>query len=456
MKRIAIFLFTLSLFAMPAFAITGRSDLPIRQQQEYMNLSFWQKFNDDILVDNLLHVYENNHDLKSAVLKTNEANRIVKMSFANELPHIGFEGYVGRIFKSSDEVFGDVKIPNYAETHYYLPLTMNYEIDIWGKNHLITKSKKKQFEMVKQDERSAYIYISSAFAVDYFNLIRCDKLIEYQKQLIALQEQAINSYKIRYEYGTATLSEIDEAEKNLTYMKEDLDKLLEKQDILKNQISTLLGDRAFEDINRSDYDKLNISFTTPDSIDFNMLDKRPDRIKSELDLERIGIDVKVAKRDLLPKFIITGNMGFNMYNISSSHKFLADLGVVPAWDLFMGGRKLQLIKLKKDQFEIATQKYEKTILTAIQETNDALYSMKTAENINTSVNDRLNTDIKELGYTKIKEDAGTADNLDLILQEERLLISKKQAVSSDINKIISAVNLYQALGGVDFTEIENI
>ena len=423
---------------------------------EYMNLSFWEKFNDNILVDNLIKVYENNHDLKAAVQKTNEANRIVKMSFANELPHIGFEGYVGRIFKSSDEVFGNITIPNYAETHYYLPLSMNYEIDIWGKNHLITKSKKKQFEIVKQDERSAYIYISSAFAVDYFNLIRCDKLIDCQKQLITLQEQAINSYKIRYEYGTATLSEIDEAEKNLTYMKEDLHKLLEKQDMLKNQISTLLGDRAFEDINRSDYEDLNVSFTTPDSIDFNMLDKRPDRIKSKLDLERLGIDIKVARRDLLPKFIITGNLGFNMYNLHSSHKFLADLGIVPAWDLFMGGRKLQLLKLKKNQFEIATQNYEKTILTSIQETNDALYAMKTAENIKTITNDRLNTDIKELGYTKIKEESGTADNIDLILQEEKLLISKKQTISSEINKIISAINLYQALGGIDFTVNNNL
>ena len=448
MKKLITIIFTLFIITTPALAINDTT--------EYLNIPFWQKFNDDILVKNLLKVYENNHDLKSAVLKTNEANRVVKMSFANELPHIGFEGYVGRIFKSSDELFGNVEIPNYAETHYYLPLTMNYEVDIWGKNHLITKSKKKQFEMVKQDERSAYIYITSAFAVDYFNLIRCDKLIDYQKRLIDLEEQVINSYKIRYEYGTATLSEIDEAEKNLTYMKEDLEKLLEKQDMLKNQISTLLGDRAFEEIARSDYDSLNITFKTPDSIDFNMLDKRPDRIKSELDLEKIGIDVKVARRDLLPKFIITGNMGFNMYNLHSSHKFLADLGIVPAWDLFMGGRKLQLLKLKKDQFEIATQKYEKTILTAVQETNDALYSMKTAENIKTVTNDRLNTDIKELNYTKIKEDAGTADNLDLILQEEKLLITKKQAVSSDINKIISAVNLYQALGGIDFTQDSNL
>ena len=418
----------------------------------YADLSFWKNFNDEILIENLLQVYENNNDLKTAVLKVNEANRVVKMSFANELPHIGFEGYVGRIFKSSDEVFGSITIPNYSETRYYLPLTMNYEIDIWGQNHLRTKSKKKQLEMIKQDERTSYIYISSAFAADYFNLIRCDKLIEYQLSLIALQEQVINSYKTRYEFGTATLSDIDNSKKNLTYMKEDLHKLYEKQDVLKNQMSTLLGDRSFENIKRTNFDELDINLQIPEGIDFDMLSQRPDRIKSELNLERIGIDVKVAQRDFLPKFIITGNMGFNMYNISSSHKFLADLGIVPVWYIFMGGRKIQLLKLKKDEYEMAVQKYEKVLLTSIQETNDALFGIKTSENIKNIANERLNTDIKELGYTQIKCDAGTADNLDLIIQEEKMLLSKKMYVSSQINEIISALNLYQALGGVDFTK----
>ena len=111
---------------------------------------------------------------------------------------------------------------------------------------------------------------------------------------------------------------------------------------------------------------------------------------------------------------------------------------------------------KKDQYEIVTQKCEKTILTAIQETNDALYSMKTAENIKSVVDDRLNNDEKEMKYTIIREDAGTADNLDILIQEQKLIISKMQTVSAKINEIISAINLYQALGGVDFTVIENI
>ena len=79
-------------------------------------------------------------------------------------------------------------------------------------------------------------------------------------------------------------------------------------------------------------------------------------------MERIGIDIRVAKRDFLPKFIISGNLGFNVYNLASSHNFLADLGLVPVWDLFSGGRKLQMLRIKKDDFDIATQHYEKVIL----------------------------------------------------------------------------------------------
>ena len=446
MKKLSI------LFLLICFTLCPVSAKINETAPDYTNFEFWNKFNDEILVDNLTKVYENNNDLKAAVLKVNEAQRIVKMSFANELPHIGFEGYAGQIFNSSDEVFGNITIPDYTEAHFLLPITMNYEIDLWGTNRLKTKSKKKQLEMIQQDERAAYIFISSAFACDYYNLIRTDKLIEFQNDLIALQKEIISAYKKRYELGTSSIDAIDAAEKNLTFMEEDLEKFLEKQDLLKNQLSVILSDRSFENVNRTGFDELNINFAIPDKINIDILDKRPDRIKSELDLEKIGIDVKLAKRDFLPKFIITGDIGFNMYSLSSAHKFLADIGVVPMWDIFMGGRKFQMLKMKKDTYDIAVEHYEKTILKAIQETNDALYSLKTSANINSIALDRLKTDEKQLLYTQMREEAGTADSLDLMLYREKLLITRKQTVASEINKIISAINLYQALGGVDFTD----
>lgn len=449
MKKLIIFFITLTFTLNCSFAINTQK---VSDSENYMNMEFWQKFNDDILVNNLIEVYQNNHDLKAAVLKVNEAQRIVKMSFANELPNIGFQGYVGEIFNSSDQIFGNITIPDYTEAHYLLPLNMNYEIDIWGKNHLKTKSKKKQLEMVQQDERAAYIYISSVFASDYYNLVRVDKLIEYQNELIAIQKKIIDILNQKYEYGTATLNEVDEAQKGLTYLEEELQKLYEKQDVLKNQISTIISDRSFSDINRTNFDNLKVKFNIPENISFDILDNRPDRIKSELDLERIGIDVKVARRDLLPNFIITGNIGFNMYSISSPHKFLADIGLVPVWDLFTGGRKIQTLKLKKDTYNIAVEHYEKTILTSIQEANDALYSLKTTDKINSISNRRYDTDKKLLNDTKTKEDAGIAESLDILVQEEKLINAKKSVVMSETNKIISYINLYQALGGYDISK----
>ncbi len=454
MKKIFILFCLIILSTLQVFADSFDENENIKRG--YLNMTFWEKFNDEILLDNLLRVYENNNDLKAAVLKVDEGQRAVKMSFANELPHVGFQGYVGQIFNSSDELFGDVVIPDYTETHFLFPLTMNYELDLWGQNHLRTKMKKKQWEMLKQDERSAYILITPVFAADYFNLIKADKLIEYQKELIEIEEKLVSFYEKRFEAGVATLSDVNAAKKNLTYAQEELRLLLEKQDILKNKLALLLSDRSFSDIKRAEYDGMKFDVYVPAAISPELLEDRPDRIKSELELERTGIDIKIAKRDFLPKFLITGDIGFNFYNLSSSHKFLADIGVVPSLDLFTGGRKIQMLKLKKDRHEIAVQHWEKTILTSVKETNDALYSLKTAQNIMSVVDDRLDKDIKECSYVRIREEAGTADNLDILLRDERLISTQKQVVSSKINTLIAALNLYQALGGKDFTDLENI
>lgn len=421
---------------------------------EYMNLGFWSKFNDENLNNYMDIIYRNNTDIKTTSYKVNEAQRLVKISLANELPQIGFDGYIGRTFKSSDEVFGNLVIPNYAETQYLLPLTMNYEIDIWGENRLKTKAQEKQLDIVRQDERAAYISLTSAFASDYYNLIKIDKLIELQKELISTQKEVIKSVESRYKTGTATINELILSKKSLTYLQEELNNLDEKQDVLQNQMEVYISDRTFPAIKRSGYEQVEFKPYIPESISSDLLDNRPDRIKSELRLQKVGYDVRIAKRELLPKFDITGTLGFNAYNIKSAHTFLADLGISPHWDIFTGGRKIQLLKLQKDEYNIATEAYKKSILTALQETNDALYLLKSNNKKYLISQDRFNLDNQEMILLKNKKDIGTADKMDLLLKREELLNSQKEEVSYKINEIIAEINLYKAVGGIDFTSVK--
>ena len=125
---------------------------------EYLNLDWWQKYNDPVLTDYISTAFKNNQDLKIATLNVKQSEQIVKMAFSGQLPQLGFQGDVFRDFSSSTIKFGDVVIPDYKQSNFFLPLTMSYEIDIWGENYLKTKSVKKQLEIVKQNER-ALIYI---------------------------------------------------------------------------------------------------------------------------------------------------------------------------------------------------------------------------------------------------------------------------------------------------------
>lgn len=422
----------------------------------YLNIPFWQNFNDENLIANLNTVYKNNNDLKATSLKVSEAQKLVKISLADELPHIGFNGNIKQVFKSSDEVFGDITIPDFTETQFLLPLTLSYEIDIWGKNHLKTKAYKKKFEIMQQDEKTVYISMTSAFASDYYNLIKVDKLIKLQKELINTQKKVVDAVEKKHNAGTANVNQVITEKKSLTYLQEELNNLLEKQDVLKNQMNVILSDRSFQDISRTNYDNMNVKISIPKEISTSVLTSRPDNVKSELNLEKIGIDVKVARRELLPKFNLVGNLGFNAYSLSSAHTFLANLAVQPTWDLFMGGKKIQLLKLQKDEYKIAVEHYDKTILKSIQETNDALYTLKSINGKYSIANERYALSKIETNLMKKKEKLGIADKLNTLYQDEIELVTEQQVVSLKVNEIIAMINLYQALGGINFFNAENL
>lgn len=423
---------------------------------DYVNLPFWKNFNDEQLLDNLIIVYKNNNDLKATANKVKVAQRLVKISLASELPHIAFEGYAGRILDSSTSVYGNVSIANYSETHYLMPLTLNYEVDIWGENRLKTKAQNLRLESEEQEERAVYIGLTSDFAIDYYNLIKIDKLIKLQNQLVSTQEKVCVALNKRYKVGTATINDVIFAQKSLTYLKEELNDLQEKQDVLKNQMSVFLSDRAFSDIKRKNFESIDIKTKIPEEISLDTLSKRPDWVKAQLELKEIGYDVRIAKKDLLPKFNLVGTLGFNAYNIASNHNFLADIGIAPSLDIFDGGRKIQVLKLQKDRYNIARENYDKVILTSMQETNDALYLLKSSERKYNISKDRFALDNCEKTLMQNKTRIGTADNLDLLFKDEQVIISNKQTTSLKIDEIISMINLYKALGGIDYINISSL
>ncbi len=422
-----------------------------KETLQYLNLDWWQNFHDEILTEHLRTLYKQNYDLKNTELKIKENEKLVKMQFASELPQLYFDGFIGRDFRSSVQKFGTMEIPSYAQNNFQFPLTAGYEIDIWGKNRLKTKSLKENLEIIKQAQRATYISLSSDFCADYYNLIKTDRLLEIQNELIKIQEEIVDKINDKYNIGLCSLNEVLKEEKLLSSLKEEKNNFEDKREILENLIRAYLS-MGEGDLLRSHFSDVKVLDNIPNEINSDVIKERPDFLQQEANIKRVGYDVKIARKEMLPSFVIFGQIGLNAYKFSDLFKTstqLANAGITPTFDIFSGGRKLAFLKIKKYQYEEALNNYQKTIFEDIKEVNTALAEVnKSKKNYNEALN-KMNVENKIFNLVQNKEKIGSASKLDILYAKESNLMAEKEKVSNTINYLISTISLYKATGGIN-------
>ncbi len=429
---------------------------PQEKQIDYLNIQWWDEFNDSTLHDYMLLLFKNNHDLKIAQLKIKEGEQIVKQSFANELPQIGLAGNVERVLRSSDQYFGkSMLIPNFSQTNLLFPISASYEIDIWGANRTRTKSIQKQLDMIKEDERAKYISTTSNFAAAYYNLVKCDKLIKIQNELVSAQNDLLRLTKIKFDAGKCSIDDVIEQEKLLKAYQEDLNTLNKDRRLIEEEIIYVLSDENIKNI--SDCSQVSIpKIYFPEQIPSDIIENRPDYIIAIKNLEHMGLDVKVAKKELLPRFVLFGQFGFNAYRLSNlfnNNAILSSFGVTPILDIFTSGRKIAHLKYKKYQYDEAFEQYKQAVLNSYKEVNDALVSAKIYSKNLESAKERLELENQNYNIANARFEAGKGTIPYLLQSKERKLLVEKNIIESDINTLISIISLYKTVGGKNLTEI---
>ena len=302
-------------------------------------------------------------------------------------------------------------------------------------------------------QRAAYIYLTSGFASNYFNLIKADELEKISRDIIKLQSQIVEMTQKKYDVGLASINELLNEKQILVQNEEELNKLIEKRKVINNQLVNLLGLNSDKEIEHISIDKLSYP-QAPEELSATIIQYRPDLIQSETYAQKAGIDVRVARREFLPKFILFGNIGFNAYrwnSIFNDRTFLSNIGIAPYWDIFSGGAKLARYRINKYEYKKAAEGYQQTMLNSIQEVNNALASTKTTKaNLLKSEED---FDIETQKHTLAAKqfNIGDASKLDEMKSSLNLLVAKQRHTSSKIDDAISSLSLYNAVGGVDYT-----
>lgn len=408
----------------------------------YVNMDFWSQFNDEILNGYIDKAVKNNYDLKMASLNVKEYYENVKLQFSNELPKLtaGYSPNYVKMPGSSD-----------ADWIFATPAIASYEADIFLKNRDKTKSVKKLYEASQFDERAAYISVASAVGTTYLNIVRLDKIVDLQQEIVELRKEIYDLMLKRNREGITSTADTIKANKALVAGETDLIEYQKQRDFLLHQLAVLIGESPAnaEELTRTSYDKIAFSGNIPSEISSDVIVQRPDYLKAEKMVEKAGIDVRVARKEFLPSFNIMGLALFNAANIGSSwttKNMLASIGAAGMLPLFTGGSLTANLRLKKTEYERVLQNYYKTNLTAIQEVNDALVSVKKDTEKMERTQKQADLEKTDFMYNRDKFNQGVISKLDLIQFKENLLSIDKLVAQQNIECMVDYIGLYKAAG----------
>ena len=123
---------------------------------------WWDAFDDTSFVKVLAEFNENNPDLKTLVSRLNVAKQILKINKATQIPSVNF-GLSGlsrqqklTAFGLSNDFFGGgpdtnqsngsgSEVTSFTSSNFGLNLTMQWELDVWGKIFNRTKAATKDY-----------------------------------------------------------------------------------------------------------------------------------------------------------------------------------------------------------------------------------------------------------------------------------------------------------------------
>jgi NodT family efflux transporter outer membrane factor (OMF) lipoprotein len=178
--------------------------------------------------------------------------------------------------------------------------------------------------------------------------------------------------------------------------------------------------------------------------------RRPDIRQAEAQLHAATADIGVAVANFYPSVTLSASVGlqavqpWKMFNIDA-RQYAAGPGItIP---IFQGGQLRATLQLRKAQQQEAAVNYQRTVLAAWHDVDNALTAYRTEQARRDQLAQAVAQNQRALVLAQSRYQEGVADFLQVLTAEQNLLATQQQLAQSTTNVSANLVALYKALGG---------
>ena len=290
----------------------------------------------------------------------------------------------------------------------------------------------------------------SAVASQYTNLRTLDLQLEVARRTAESRRQYVTIAQQRFQGGVT--GEIDYRQAQAQYEDAHTVVINLQQSIAQqeNALSALLGNAPGAIPRGRTLDNMPWPADVPVGLPSSLLERRPDLREAEQRLAALTYNVGVAKAAMYPNISLTGAFGFasadlgTLFNGSSQ---VWSLGGSIFQAIFQGGRLRAGVRVTEAQMREGVLNYRGAVLRALQETEDALVSVRLAGERTASLDSQVVYNRIVLNLAQTRYDGGVAQYLEVLDAQRQLLNTELLAADARRQRLLAYVNLYRSLGG---------
>jgi NodT family efflux transporter outer membrane factor (OMF) lipoprotein len=181
-----------------------------------------------------------------------------------------------------------------------------------------------------------------------------------------------------------------------------------------------------------------------------LLRRRPDIRRAERQLAAAVARVGSATADLFPRFSLTGSLGLQSSKFTNLFEWGSrfwSIGPSISWPIFDAGRIRGNIAVQNAREEQAVATYEQSVLTALQEVEDALVNYAKEESRRRTLADAADANRRAVDLANQLYAAGRTDFLSVLQAQRDLFASQDALIQSTRTVSTNLITLYKSLGG---------
>ncbi len=404
---------------------------------------WWQRLSDPVLSQLVDEALKASPDLRSAQARLRQARAQRGLAGANRLPTVTASGGAAGS--------GNTSSGSATTGLFQTGFDASWEPDVFGGQRSAVKASQADLEATAEDLRNTQVSLVAEVALNYVELRAFQSRLEIANRNAASQAETLQLAQWREQAGLVGAVDVEQARTNLEQTKAQIPSLETSIAQSQHRLAILAG--LEPGALKQQLSAVTAIPQAPEQVSVGIpaetLRQRPDVRAAERRVEAETARVAQANAARYPSFSLKGSIGTETITgvLSGGTSLVSSIAGSLAQTIFDGGKIRQQIEIQSAVQEQAVVSYESTVLTALEDVENALIAYQKSKDRLASLNTAAVSARNAESLATNRYTAGLSD-FQTVLDTQRTVLTVEDSIATTQAERASAViQLYKALGG---------